>query len=181
MAWPRQLIRVWTQDESRFGLVTILRRRLTLRGVKPLAPYQHELKSFYLYGSVEPLSGRSFFLELPGLDGRLFQVYLDHFAQAYAEQLNLLVLDNAPAHIAQKVRLPPNVRFIFTPPYTPEVNPMERLWEDLKDALAGHNPLSLNDLSDQLGDLIGVYTPAQLSSLTSYPFFKNAANALCSM
>ncbi len=73
------------------------------------------------------------------------------------------------------------VRFIFTPPYTPEVNPMERLWEDLKDALAGHNPLSLNGLSDRLGELTQAYTPSQLSSLTSYPFFKNAANALCSM
>lgn len=181
LPWPQQPIRVWTQDESRFGLVTILRRRLTLRGVKPLAPYQHELQSFYLYGSVEPLTGKSFFLELPGLDGRSFQVFLDHFAQAYADRLNLLVLDNAPAHIAQEVQLPPHVRFIFTPPYTPEVNPMERLWEDLKDALAGHNPLSLNALSDRLCELTQAYTPARLSSLTSYPFFKNAANALCSM
>ncbi len=181
LPWPPQPIRVWTQDESRFGLVTILRRRVTLRGIKPLAPYQHELKSFYLYGSVEPLTGRSFFLELPGLDARLFQVFLDHFARAYAEQLNLLVLDNAPAHIAHEVQLPPHVRFIFTPPYTPEVNPMERLWEDLKDALAGHNSLSLNALSDRLCELTQAYTPAQISSLTSYPFFKNAVNALCSM
>ena len=181
MPWPKQRIRAWTQDESRFGLITILRRRLTLRGIKPLAPYQHQRQSFYLYGSVEPLTGESFFLELPGLDGRLFQVFLDHFAQAYAACLNLLVLDQAPAHITQAVRLPPNVRFIFTPPYTPEVSPIERFWEDLKDAAAGHNPLSLNALSDLLCELIQVYTPAQLSSLTSYPFFKNAANALCSM
>ena len=181
MAWPRQPIRVWTQDESRFGLITILRRRVTLRGVKPVAAYQHELESFYLFGSIEPLSGESFFLELPGLDARLFQIFLDHFAQTYADSLNLLVLDNAPAHIAQEVRVPPNVRFIFTPPYTPEVNPMERLWADLKDALAGHNPLSLNALSDRLGELTRAYTPAQLSSLTSYPFFENAANAVCSM
>src|SRR2546422_10807782 len=46
MPWPQQRIRAWTQDESRFGLITILRRRLTLRGIKPLAPYQHQRQSF---------------------------------------------------------------------------------------------------------------------------------------
>ena len=181
LPWPARPVRVWTQDESRFGLITILRRRLTLRGVKPRAPYQHELQSFMLYGSVEPLTGESFFLELPGLDASLFQVFLDHFAQDVAAALNLLVLDQAPAHIAQKLRRPPNVRFVFTPPYTPEVSPIERLWEDLHAELAGCNPPSINDLSDLVCERIQAYTPARLSSLTSYPFFKNAANALCSM
>ncbi len=180
---PARPIRVWTQDESRFGLITILRRRLTLRGVKPRAPYQHERQSFSLYGSVEPLTGESFFLELPGLNAPLFQVFLDHFAKdaAAAATLNLLVLDQAPAHIAGELRRPSNVRFIFTPPYTPEVSPIERLWEDLHAKLAGCNPLTLNALSDLVCEQIQAYTPARLSSLTSYPFFKNAANALCSM
>ena len=178
---PPQPIRVWTQDESRFGLITILRRRLTLRGVKPRAPYQHQRESFMLYRSIEPLTGESFFLELPGLDARLFQLFLDLFAKDVAAALNLLVLDQARAHIAQELRRPPNVRFIFTPPYTPEVSPIERLWEDLHKELAGSNPPSINDLSDLVCEQIQAYTPARLCSLTSYPFFKNAANAVCSM
>lgn len=181
LPWPKQPLRIWTQDESHFGLITILRRRLTLRGVKPRAPYQHERQSFSLYGSVEPLTGESFFLELPGLDARLFQVFLDHFAKDAAAALNVLVLDQAPAHRSQELRRPPNVRFVFTPPYTPEVSPIERLWEDLHAELAGCNPPSLNALSDLMCEQIQAYTPAQLSSLTSYPFFKNAANAVCSM
>lgn len=178
---PGQPIRVWTQDESRFGLITILRRRLTLRGVKPRAPYQHERQSFWLYGSVEPLTGESFFLELPGLNAPLFQVFLDHFARDAAAALNLMVLDQAPAHISQELRRPPNVRFVFTPPYTPEVSSIERLWEDMHAEQAGYNPPSLNALSDWVCEQIQAYTPAQLSSLTSYPFFRNAANAVCSM
>jgi putative transposase len=181
LPWPQQPIRVWTQDESRFGLITVLRRRLTLRSVKPRAPYQHQRRSFTLYGSVEPLTGESFFLELPGLDARLFQLFLNHFAQDVAAGLNLLVLDQARAHIAQQLRRPPNVRFVFTPPYSPEVSPIERLWEDLHDELAGANPPSINDLSDLVCEQIQAYTPARLSSLTSYPFFRNAANAVCSM
>lgn len=134
-----------------------------------------------LYGSVEPLTGESFFLELPGLDARLFQLFLEHFAQAAPAALNVLVLDQAPAHISQELRRPANVRFVFNPPYTPEVSPAERVWEDLRAALAGCNPPSLNALSDLVCEQIQAYTPAQLSSLTSYPFFKNAANAVCSM
>lgn len=181
LPWPAPPLRVWTQDESHFGLITILRRRLTLRGVKPRAPYQHERQNFMLYGSVEPLTGESFFLELPGLDARLFQLFLDLFAKAAAAALNLLVLDQAPAHTARALRRPANVRFVFTPPYTPEVSPIERVWEDLHAELAGCNPPSLNALSDLVCEQIQAYTPAQLSSLTSYPFFRNAANALCSM
>jgi putative transposase len=152
-----------------------------LRGIKPLAPFQHELESNYLYGSVEPLSGKSFFLALPGLDSDLFQLFLDHFAQAYATWLNLVVLDNGPSHIARSICIPKNLRFVFTPPYTPEVSPIERVWEDLKDRVAGATPVSLDALFDLLFEILRAYTTDQLSSLTTYPFFKNAANAVSSM
>ena len=61
---PMPSIHYWCQDESRFGLKTITRRRLTLRGVKPHSPVPWSFKSSYLYGRVEPLTGESCFLEL---------------------------------------------------------------------------------------------------------------------
>jgi transposase len=181
LPWPAQPLRVWTQDESRFGLITIQRRRLTLRGIKPLAPSQHELEWSYLYGCVEPLTGESFFLALPALDSQLFQLFLDHFAQADATALHLLVLDNGPAHIARHLSLPANVRLVFTPPYTPEVNPMERVWEDLDGRIAGTTPATLDALYDLLFAELRAYVPGQLASLTGYPFFKNAVYALSSI
>ncbi|MDQ3666936.1 MAG: IS630 family transposase, partial [Acidobacteriota bacterium] len=170
MPWPTQPLRVWTQDESRFGLITIQRRRLTLRGIKPLAPSQHELEWSYLYGCVEPLTGENFFLALPALDSALFQLFLDQFAQEDPTALHLIVLDNGPAHIAHQVSRPANVRFVFTPPYTPEVNPMERVWEDLDARIAGATPATLDALVDLLFAELRAYTPAQLASLTGYPF-----------
>jgi transposase len=181
MTWPTQPLRVWTQDESRFGLITIQRRRLTLRGIKPLAPSQHELEWSYLYGCVEPLTGENFFLALPALDSALFQLFLNQFAQEDPTALHLVVLDNGPAHIAQQVARPANVRFVFTPPYTPEVNPMERVWEDLDARIAGATPATLDALVDLLFAELRAYTPAQLASLTGYPFFKNAVYALSSI
>lgn len=181
MPRPTQQLRVWTQDESRFGLISVRRRRLTLRGIKPLQPSQHELEWSYLYGCVEPLTGENFFLTLPALNGEMFQLFLDQFARASPTALHLLVLDNGPAHVAQQVSRPANVRFVFTPPYTPEVNPMERVWEDLESRVAGATPATLDALLDLLFAELRAYAPEQLASLTGYPFFKKAVYALSSI
>ena len=154
---------------------------MTLRGIKPLAASRHELEWSYLYGCVEPLTGESFFLALPALDSELFQLFLDQFGQADGTALHLLVLDNDPAHIARQVSLPANVRLVLTSPYTPEVNPMERVWEDLDARLSGATPATLDALFDRLFAELRAYTPAQLASLTGYPFFKNAVYALSSI
>lgn len=125
--------------------------------------------------------GERFFLALPALDSQLFQLFLNQFAQADLPTLHLLVLDNGPAHIARQLSLPANVRLVFTPPYTPEVNPMERVWEDLDARIAGATPATLDALVDLLFAELRAYTPAQLASLTGYPFFKDAANEVSSM
>jgi len=114
-------IKVFAQDESRFGLHTIRRRRLTARGVQPVGISQHDFQNFYLYGAVGPTTGNDFFLELPHLDSTNFQVFLDAFAAAYPDTLNLVMLDNSRCHTAKAVRVPDNVRFVFLPPYSPEL------------------------------------------------------------
>lgn len=58
-------IRLYVMDESRFGLLSIARRCLTARGVKPVIPYQHRFKNFYLFGAYAPVNGDHFTLELP--------------------------------------------------------------------------------------------------------------------
>jgi len=70
--------------------------------------------------------------EFPHLDAECFTLFLDRFGQQYAESLNIVLLDRAPAHIAQRVVIPDNVVLVWLPPYSPELNPVERLWEDLK-------------------------------------------------
>src|SRR5215207_671760 len=106
-------IRVFAQDESRFGLRTIRRRRLTARGVQPVGLMQHDFHNFYVYGAVAPTTGQDFFLELPELNSTNFQVFLDAFAATYADTLNLVVLDNSRCHTAKAVRVPDNVQLVF--------------------------------------------------------------------
>jgi transposase len=133
---PGTLVKVFAQDESRVGLLPIIRRRITACGVQPMATVTHTFQSCYLYGAVAPTTGESFFLELPALNGETFQLWLDEFAAAFPQTSNILVPDNGAFHKAQALHWPPNVAPVFLPPYRPELNPIERVWRDLKDRLA---------------------------------------------
>ena len=171
-------IKLFTQDESRFGLMTVLRRRITLKGVKPIAQYQHDFDNTWLYGAVAPLNGDSFFLELPVLNTQCFQIFIDQFSQVFADTLNIITLDNGSFHTTPKLVLPPNVRLVFTPPCTPEVNPMERVWLDFKAQIAGEIFATIDALFDRLASIIRACLPSQLSSLTSFPFFKAVCDVM---
>jgi transposase len=170
---------VFSQDESRVGLLTIRRRRLTARGVQPVGRVQHVFQWLYVYGAVEPTTGNRFFLELPYLNADNFQIFINLFAQTFPESLNLLLLDNSGAHTARRLTLPANVRLVFLPPYCPELNPIERVWRDLKDALAWLRFPTLEVQQDYLAHLLQGYEAATLQALTGYTYLMEAIHALC--
>jgi transposase len=167
-------IKVFAQDETRLGLLPVVRRRITACGVQPVATVTHQFDNFYLYGAVEPVTGASFFLELPYRNSRAFQWWLDGFSATFPESLNVVVLDNGAGHKAKAVRWPSNVVPVFLPPYSPELNPIERLWRDLKDKLADVAITTIQELSDALCAIIQTYSQATLHSLTSFPYFVQA-------
>ena len=167
-------VKVFAQDETRLGLLPVVRRRITACGVQPVATVTHPFDNFYLYGAVEPITGASFFLELPYLNSRAFQRWLDDFAATVPESLNVLVLDNGAGHKAKAVHWPSNVVPVLLPPYSPELNPMERLWRDLKDKLADVPATTMAAWSDAMCAIIQSYAPATLHSLTSFTYFVQA-------
>jgi transposase len=171
-------VRVFSQDESRFGLLTVRRRRLTARGVQPVGPVQHVFEWFYVYGAVAPTTGERFFLELPYLNAETFQLFVNTFAQAFPDSLNLLLLDNSGAHTAQQLTIPANVRLVFLPPYCPELNPIERVWRDVKDDLAWQQFIHVDAQQDFVGQLLQAYDASTLQSLTGYTYLVDAINAL---
>ena len=171
-------MKVLSQDESRFGLLTVRRRRLTARGVQPIGTIQHVFQWFYVYGAVAPTTGDSFFRELPYLNSELFQLFLDELAKAFPESLNVLVLDKSGGHTAKRLVVPEHVRLVLLPPASPELNPIERVWRDLKDALAW---LRFADVATQqayVAELLRAYDAPTLQSLTSYQYLVDAIHAL---
>jgi transposase len=173
-------VRIFCQDESRVGLLPVQRRRITVRGVKPVGPVQYQFENFYLYGAVEPTTGESFFLELPHLNTVNFQIFLDEFAHHYQASLNIVLMDNGSCHKAKALVIPDHVVCLFLPPYSPELNPIERLWQDLKARLAWVLVAQLEALERHVETIIRQYSQAAIQSLTSYPYFVRAVNALYS-
>jgi putative transposase len=173
-------VRVFSQDESRVGLLTVRRRRLTACGIQPVGSIQHVFEWFYVYGAIAPTTGERFFLELPYLNANTFQLFVDAFAEAFPDSLNILLLDNSGAHTAQHIRWPAHVRCVWLPPYCPELNPIERFWRDLKDDLAWVQFTDLDAQQVYVGALLQAYEASTLQTLTGYPYFVEAINALSS-
>lgn len=113
-------VRYFCSDESRFGMKSLIGRVITLFGVKPIASVQWCRESFWLYGAVEPTTGEHFFYEFSHLDSTCFQQFIDLFAAAFPDSLNLLQLDQASCHIATTLVWPEHIIPIFQPAHSSE-------------------------------------------------------------
>mgnify|MGYP002079562924 CR=1 FL=1 len=99
-------MRLWCQDETRVGLHLPIGRRISARGIKPIRVTTPVYQYDWRYAAVQPACGAAFWLELPALDTPCFQVFLERFGAHDPQSFPILVLDNAPAHIARAVALP---------------------------------------------------------------------------
>jgi transposase len=131
-----ETVNIYFQDESRFGLMTRSKRMLTKRGVKPVMDYQHKFETQYLFGAFSPVNGDQCLLLLPRCNSDMFQIFLDQMAAQKPTEHKILILDNGAFHKAQKLNIPTNMTLLFLPPYSPELNPAEKIWRILKDETA---------------------------------------------
>lgn len=172
-------LRLWYQDEARFGLHLPRYRRLTARGVKPVQPFEPLYEYFWLYAAVEPATGESFFLHLPWLDADCFEIFLAELANSAPQALNVVVLDNAPAHTKRSLAVPQNIVLLYLPPYSPELNPVERLYLAIRQKIKVFNSAirtSIDALEEHVGAIVSALTHAQVASITGYDYILQAVN-----
>ena len=153
-------------------------RLITACGIKPIGNWQWLFKAFWLYGAVEPATGESFFLEFSHVDSDCYQRFLDEFSKAYPNSLNILQVDNGRFHKSKDLIVPENVILLFQPPYCPELNPIERLWEYLKADLKWSSFKSLEQLQEKVEQLLAELTPEVIASITGYSFILDALSVV---
>jgi transposase len=171
--------RFLTQDESRLGLMPTTRRRITAKGVKPIQKVQFQFKSYYIYGAVDPLTGESFFLELPYLNGDCFQAFLNELSAFYIDDFMIMLTDNASAHTAKKLVMPDNIVLLPLPSYCPELNPIERLWQYIKSKIDFTLHKTLEALKQNVADILKEKcTDPVVASITGYSYIVDAVVAL---
>ena len=173
MDWANyQSVNLYFQDESRFGLMTHVGKCLTAKGIKPITAYKHAFKSTYLYGSFSPINGDTFVYEIEGTTSEIFYRYLLEFSKHNPKELKVIIIDNAGFHSLKHYELPDNIKIIRIPPYTPELNPAEKIWQYIKQFFKNKVFDDLNKLKEWLHDFIKSYLNNDIvKSITHNKFF----------
>jgi len=146
-----QPLRVMFQDEARFGRISDTRRCWARKPLRPLVKAMLTHEYTYAYGAVSPQDGRLDSLVLPHVNGECMHLFLTEIAQRYPTENLVMVLDGAGWHHSGAFELPANLRLLFLPPYSPELNPQEHIWDELREKFFHNRTFeSLDALEDQL-------------------------------
>ena len=185
-------IAYWCQDETRVGFRTESGKKITFKGVKPQQLLQWHYDYYYIYGLIEPIAGRSFFYEFSHFNSDCMSAFLDQFRRENSHQVHIIQLDNAPIHTAKKLKVPENIILLFqlpthlelnsrwkaavhsAPPYCPEVNPIERVWEHIKYHLRSLWFDNLNDVKEKVAQILKDLTEEIIVSLAGWDYFQDA-------
>ena len=119
-------------DESRFGTHSKLGNGWFAKGSRTQIKVSLGFKNFYLYSAVSPQDGEDLTLIMPQVNSKCMNVFLAQMAIHLGDRATILVLDGAGWHKANNLNIPNNITLIFLPPYSPELNPVERLRQYLK-------------------------------------------------
>jgi transposase len=148
-AYPEASVELWSTDEHRIGLKPILRRVWALKGTTVKAVVAQRYEWMYVYACVHPESGRTSWLLLPTVNVEIFSQALAIFAHEASvgpDKRMVLLLDRAGWHTSSKLIVPEGIHLVFLPPYSPEVQPAERLWPLSNEPLANRAFASLDEL-----------------------------------
>ncbi|MFN6462608.1 MAG: transposase [Nostoc sp. DedVER02] len=107
-----------------------------------------------------------------------YQQFLNDFSLVYPDSLNILQVDQGRFHTSKNLIVPENVVLLFQPPYCPELNPIERLWQPLKTDLKWASFQTLDQLQAKVDQLLAELTPEVIMSITGYSFILDALSAL---
>jgi hypothetical protein len=118
----------------RFGQKGRVCHRWFTRGQRPPGLCDQRHTWAHLFAAVRPATGESFALVLPRVSTEAMQAFLDRFSAALApDEHAAMAVDGAGWHVAHALRIPDNVTLVLLPPYSPELNPVERVWLFLRE------------------------------------------------
>ena len=144
-------------------------------GIRPHAPSQVVRESVYAFAAVAPSLGLMTSLVLPAANTAMMNLFLSHVSQTFADYFIVMQVDQAGWHRSKELQVPANIRLLEQPADSPEVNPVEHVWEELREKYL-HNRVfpSLEALTELLCQGLNELTDdkKRLCSLTGFPHLK---------
>ena len=160
------------------GLITKQKRVLTGKGIKPVGKYKHSYQYFWLWGSFSPITGDAHYMISNGVSKDAFIAYLNDLSLLRPRELKILIIDNATFHSTKDVGLPENVILVPIPPYCPELNPAEQMWQWFKSKIAMKIYKSLDQLEQKIIKLIENADNQKVKSITSHQYLITAYTSI---
>ena len=168
-------VRLMFQDEAGFGRINKPKYCWCKKGIRPTVPCHHIREYRYAYGAVEPATGESCFLVLPYCNTACTNIFLQALSEQYKNDLILLCCDGAAWHKAKTLVIPDNIRLFFIPPYTPEMNPIEQIWKEIRKlGFKNEAFASLDKVILRLCDTICSLSCSLISHITGRSWILNA-------
>lgn len=121
------------QDEARFGRINATHRCWAPSGMRPEIGYQIIREYTYVYAAVSPFDGVMDSLVLPETSAYAMSLFLEEVSSRHSEDYIVMIMDKAAWHTAHILKIPENIAIKFLPPYSPQLNPVENIWEDLRE------------------------------------------------
>ena len=164
-------VKIWVADESRFGLHTQSRRCWALRGQRVVLPREQRYEWEYVYGAVEVVEGLAQFRFLPSVSLEFSRGFLQQIADSDAQAEHVVIWDQAGFHPRpEDAQLPARIHLLPLPPYSPELNPVEGLWDQTQDVTSNRHFADLDQLEEVLTQALRPFweTPARVLSLVHH-------------
>ena len=173
-AHPGERLQLWCEDEARIGQKGRTCHRWYQRGTRPPGLADKRFESLYLFAACRPGTDRAFALALPEATTASMGLFLERFAQELGPGVHAaLVLDRAGRHVSRRLAVPDNITLVPLPPYSPELNPVERVWLYLRERFLSHRVLdgytAVLDAACRAWNALAA-EPGRLASLTAYPY-----------
>ncbi len=119
------------QDEARFGRINEIKKCWSEKNCRPEVIKQIVREYTYAYGAVSPKDGKADFLILPHMRGAEMEMFLDEVSRRYPKDFILMFMDGAASH--KGIGIPENIQIEHIPPYCPQLNPVENIWDEMRE------------------------------------------------
>jgi DDE superfamily endonuclease len=166
---------ILAQDEGRFGRIDRPRRCWAPKPIRPTVPRPVVREFVYVFAAVCAPVGRLTALILPTANTEMMSLFLAYVAQEFLDFFIIMLVDRAGWHTAQRLIVPENIRLLPLPARSPELNPTEPIWEELREkTLPNTSFLSLESLENTLcaGLIQLAADPSRVRSLTDFPYMR---------
>lgn len=151
-------VRIWVADEMRYGLQPVTRRVWSLRGTRVVVPVHPRYEWAYCYGALEVDGGGAEFFYSPTVSLECSALFLSQIGSSDPDATHVVIWDGAGFHQSDgHPDIPVNVRLLKLPAYSPELNPIEKLWDIVKDAICNRLFPTVTDLQESLTHVLEQY------------------------